>query len=834
MAHFCKVPEGTKISVLRDSTVTAEGCIYLVMKEDNTFGISRYFNFMTKNKRDAYEYARDHGGKLFWSTEENWKEYNWLNILKTDFRYRDFNEVGFASTIPVGGYGITPDYDVVIHCNEGFVYWNNDNKFVLDTCAPNVLVAYSSELDRERTDRNLKADSVWITIHHGIYALVEPIGTLTGVNSEALNNSRFKTKCNVMRVPSTLYGDELLPWAEGYPFNTYNMSYRTIAGPLSFEIKNGEPYVTCDMMAANRYGIKEKISVPIYKVSMTSSMSYACSVFNNYHCFTNAIDSDNDVFDPLSERWYHVIDLVGGPNSTVSFGESPRDSVKKFFIEVDGKLISRYRVLLRRNKEGKNYYTVLDSCEGKNFFDCDTTYDVDFYVDGVIRRCTWDELRGAFILYDDTVKAYCARNDLPYDGWSNGGYVYDRDIVTCPNCGKEYIKMSTRYDSMYSIMRYENGNLIRVHDICPHCMRRFRDDSLDIVINGEVYGHDRYETFDAYIVPKEDLVWDDEGELFLRDNLLEWDYDNEEWKIPDGHVLVDGSRGIKQLHEKYCCHVSSYCYKPSPIFCKGETEDTEKFFGVELELMHGGESDRKVAKICKDIPFIYAKHDGSLDDGIELVSHPCTLAYHKNEFGWDKILERADNLGYDAPSGSGIHVHLSKAFWSKQDKVNMIAFIITFCDLHREALRIYADRDSYEFDRWTQCYMSRSNTEEAVERMFGNYSTIKDISASLYRSYVRATCHYSGVNLSNTNTVEFRFFHSSTNPTRLISILQFVDCLSDLSINVTKETMINFERIKDYATVKGYTELLDDPCFIDACEYDEDHPVRLNLGRHEA
>lgn len=832
MAHFCKVPEGTKISVLRDTTVTTEGCIYIVMKEDNSFGTFRTLSFITKSREEACDYAHNHGGKLFWSTEENWKECNWARILRTSFMYRNFNEVGFASTIPVGGYGITPDYNVVVHCNEGFVYWDNDDKLVFDECAPNVLVAYSNTINRERTDRTLKEDNIWVTIHHGVYALVEPLGVLTGVNGEALNNSRFKTKCNIMRIPPTLSGDKLLPWAECYPFNTYNMSYRTVIGPLSFGIKNGDPYVTCDMSVANRYGVKEKISVPLTKVSMCSSMTYACGVVYSYFNFTTVVDSDGDVFDPLSERWCHVFG-TSSDGSIESIAKPSPDDVGRYFINIDGKLVSRFTVLLRRNEEGKDYYTVLDGCDGKNFFDCDITCDVDFYVDGEYKRCTWDEYRCVFILYEDTVKAFCNRNNLDYEGWSNGGYVYDREIATCPSCGNKYIKLETRY-SLYGVFKYVDGDLVEEALVCPHCFKRFCEFHEPITVNGKTYYRTEYEVYDNYIVPKDDLIWDDEGELYLKDNLLTWDVIGKEWEIPDGRILIDGPRGIKQLHEKFCCHVASYCYKPTPIFCKGETEDTEKFFGVELELMYGGESDRNVAKICKDIPFIYVKHDGSLDDGIELVSHPCTLTYHKNEFGWDKILERAKDLGYEAPSGSGIHVHLSRAFWTKQDKENMIAFIITFCDLHREALRAYAGRDSYEFDKWTQAYMSRSNTEEAVERMFGNYSTIKDISASLYRSYARATCHYSGVNLSNSNTVEFRFFHSSTNPVRLTSILQFVDCLSDMSLNVTKETMINFERIKEYATDKGYTELLNDPYFVDACEYDENHPVRLNLGRQKA
>lgn len=835
MAHFCKVPEGTKISVLKEDTITPSGSVYLVMKEDSSYGrLERYLTCMFKDEEEARNYAMNHGGKLFWSTAENWKVYNWRRVLKTLVRCCDFEEVGDASSIPVGGYGMTIDYDIVVHCNEGFIYWSDDNKLVFNKRAPDVTVAYNSYVNRDNTDRELKLENVWVTIRHGVYTLVNPIGRFTGVNASAINNSRFKATIDVMMIPQYLEGDSFKPWANKYPFNMYNLSYRMVAGPITFDIKDDKTYVTCDMSSKNRYGIKEKLSVPLIPVTFASAMSYACSIFNSYHRFCYVVGSTLNVFNPLSELWEYPNMLQDGENGNTTVTRVLENNVFKYFIQMNDELVPRCRVLLRRGIGDRDFYTVLGWCNGKNFFDEDTSCDHAFIVDGVEKRCTWDEYRRVYILYEDSVKSFCYRNDLPYDGWGNGGYIYDKTVVTCPHCGKKYID-DAYHTTNNTISRYVDGELTPIHEICPDCMHRFGDCNEDIVLSsGEAFSHDEYEQFGKDIIPKEDLVWNDEMELLLMGEICAWDAVKEEWVIPNEYTVIDGPRGIKRFHEKYCCHVNEYSYKPEPIFCKDGNEDTEKFFGVELELMHGGESDRNVAKICKDIPYLYAKHDGSLDDGIELVSHPCTLAYHKSGFGWCKVMERAVELGYDTPSGSGIHVHLSKAFWDKQDKVNMIAFIIAFCDMHREAIRYFADRDSYEFDRWTRSYLSERTTEEAVEGMFSNYSSVKEISAKLYRSYQRASTHYSGVNLSNYNTVEFRFFHSSTNPKRLLSILQFVDCLSELSITVTKDTMITFGRITEYAKSKGYNELLEDELFIGACEYDRLHPVYLDLNKHDA
>ena len=81
--------------------------------------------------------------------------------------------------------------------------------------------------------------------------------------------------------------------------------------------------------------------------------------------------------------------------------------------------------------------------------------------------------------------------------------------------------------------------------------------------------------------------------------------------------------------------IHEYSYKPDLIF-HGEGL---RHFGVELEMDCGG-TDRDNAQILLNIANsntenLYIKTDGSLDDGLELVTHPMTLEYHLNEMPWD-------------------------------------------------------------------------------------------------------------------------------------------------------------------------------------------------------
>ena len=80
----------------------------------------------------------------------------------------------------------------------------------------------------------------------------------------------------------------------------------------------------------------------------------------------------------------------------------------------------------------------------------------------------------------------------------------------------------------------------------------------------------------------------------------------------------------------YTCHcrhadhrvIHDYYYKPEPIFY-GEGK---RYFGVELEIDGAGESNANAAKLVEiannDRELVYIKHDGSLDDGMEIVTHP--------------------------------------------------------------------------------------------------------------------------------------------------------------------------------------------------------------------
>jgi hypothetical protein len=88
--------------------------------------------------------------------------------------------------------------------------------------------------------------------------------------------------------------------------------------------------------------------------------------------------------------------------------------------------------------------------------------------------------------------------------------------------------------------------------------------------------------------------------------------------------------------------------------------------GVELEFDCGGENNENAKSLLdianKNGEHIYCKHDGSLNEGFEIVSHPMTLDYHLHEMKWCEVMEEALSLDYLSHNTStcSLHIHVNR------------------------------------------------------------------------------------------------------------------------------------------------------------------------------
>ena len=136
-------------------------------------------------------------------------------------------------------------------------------------------------------------------------------------------------------------------------------------------------------------------------------------------------------------------------------------------------------------------------------------------------------------------------------------------------------------------------------------------------------------------------------------------YENEYHRCERCNCLLHDDDVLWQDDYPYCqsCYddisddfINEYSYKPDPIFHRCHNEKKIRYYGVELEIDKGGKDDSNAETLYNiansNDNNLYIKSDGSLSDGMELVSHPCSLLYHKTKLPWAEIMKKAVSLYY--------------------------------------------------------------------------------------------------------------------------------------------------------------------------------------------
>ena len=291
----------------------------------------------------------------------------------------------------------------------------------------------------------------------------------------------------------------------------------------------------------------------------------------------------------------------------------------------------------------------------------------------------------------------------------------ERLTVTCDNCGRRIWRTDAECDSYTALCShcYEYH-----YTSCEHCGRLIECDSAN-------YDED------------DDFLYCDECYRELQESLIK-----------------------------------SYNYKPEPTYYGSG----DLFYGIELEVDKGGERSDYAEAILnvanKDNNYLYAKHDGSIDDGFEIVSHPMTLEYHTNIMNWSDVMEMALSLGYRSHQTytCGLHIHVNRnAFGENYDtQEDAISRIVHFVEMHWNELLKFSRRTEANMNRWASRY--------------GIANTAKDT----YKNAKTKHCgRYVAVNLENYATIEFRLFRGTLKYKTFLATLQLVDEICNLAIKLS-------------------------------------------------
>ena len=321
--------------------------------------------------------------------------------------------------------------------------------------------------------------------------------------------------------------------------------------------------------------------------------------------------------------------------------------------------------------------------------------------------------------------------------------------------------------------------------ICTHCGRKIEEEDYD-TIYGEPICSDCVADHTVTCDHCGALIWDSDSYGDESTVLCSACYDAHFTRCNECNCVIHYDNAYEYDGEYYCreCYdevcngdsINDYNYKPEPIFYGNGTTH----FGVELEIDIGGKeisNADEILEIANDsAEHIYIKSDGSLEDGMEIVTHPMILEYHLNEFCWKDIMRKAVSLSYRSHQTStcGLHVHINRNSFGEtsQEQEEVISRILYFVEHNWNELLKFSRRSEATMNRWA-----------------ARYGYENDPKAILDKAKKGNKGRYAAVNLCNYHTVEFRMFRGTLKYNTLIAALQLVNEICSAAFSMSNGEM---------------------------------------------
>jgi len=374
----------------------------------------------------------------------------------------------------------------------------------------------------------------------------------------------------------------------------------------------------------------------------------------------------------------------------------------------------------------------------------------------------------------------CGEWELEEDGFVTdiGDFIcqtcYENEYFTCEECGEvHHMDDAVRVDAGTRWEQYVCSDCAdRRYYRCVACGDYFSLNVADIT-DGDECVCPRCNRRDEY------HRCADCGSIFHEDNGY-WSESEQEWYCDS---CADDHRHSGNFHE--------YGYKPDPEFQRrmGEDARTTLTFGVELEVDDGEDKN----DLCSDLADlslpIYMKHDGSLhEEGVEIVTHPCSLAYHQYQLRWAEISRICRRHGYKSHETEtcGLHIHVGRFqmgdTWEERNRTAANLVILT--NVLWDKLVVFTRRKGGELDRWAE-----RNPLPSVEVMRNWHDSLLEAEALDTSRAGR----YLACNLKNEDTVEFRIFKGTLKRDTIIASIQLVNSMTRYAMAHTPTECLNAE-----------------------------------------
>lgn len=331
----------------------------------------------------------------------------------------------------------------------------------------------------------------------------------------------------------------------------------------------------------------------------------------------------------------------------------------------------------------------------------------------------------------------CFENEFFYCGSCDtmcergGEAVTERNGTVCENCFENYYFTCAECGEVHRnsrVVELHNGNMI-----CSYC----------------------YEN--SY------FTCDDCGEVY--------DYDDQT-EVDDCYYCSSCAGNHTVIGDYHPTHASHF------YSCNGER--TERYIGFELEVEARNANKTIGAKNVLDLlgpSFIECKRDGSLNNGFEIVTQPATFAYHAQQ-DYEGALQGLvrDGLRSHDPKTCGLHFHVSRDFFRDEngDYYQNIAKLIVMLNYNWSDIVKFSRRNYDELDQW-----AKKAREIDCERTADEF-----VHATVN---LNSRDRYQALNLTNSQTIEFRFFRGTLRAKTFRASMEWVELFTNFAVSHTLE-----------------------------------------------
>jgi hypothetical protein len=350
----------------------------------------------------------------------------------------------------------------------------------------------------------------------------------------------------------------------------------------------------------------------------------------------------------------------------------------------------------------------------------------------------------------------------------------DKGYKKCDDCGEWFNYENEGIRTSYG--DYVCENCSNNYYYCEHCGEYYAED--DIVYNRRT---DEYMCRDCY----EDYGGDDDEP----DENIFFSYHNWDGTWKPRYTIDD----LKEAYTKFKDELKGLSYSRKKDFIISHLLT----IGFELETEHtNGDINRiEYCETLNDMlkdnkgSLVHFEEDGSLQDGVEIISQPFTLNYlREHEDLLQKALQKARDMGYTSHNNGrcGLHFHINRNYFGDDnaydvDKLNL------FFETYKENMQLFSRRNDYHYCKFISDDKSLDDTQK--------------LSLKVLNKYKNSTRYYV-VNNDNYKTIEIRIMRGTLAFTTFMASAEFVFNLARVIENAEKIGQISWNKVVNYKDTK--------------------------------